>query len=114
MKLGRSSKQSTLDEESSGLLDDENVKDVPNENFKGLSDIDEYESDEIPNEYDSDDENTRKVDFETFKIPRRMEDYKWKLCTYFAIKDHFKEGVRTYAIHSCKILKLKKNDNKRI
>lgn len=114
VKVGRSSKKGSQTGESSGFLDDKNIEDVPNENFKGLSDIDEYGNDEIPNEYDNDDENIRKANFEIFNISRRMEDYKWEVGTYFATKEDFKEGMRIYAIHSGTNLKFKKNDNKRM
>lgn len=40
-----------------------NIDDVPKENLNGLSDIDEYDSDEIPNEYDCEDEHISKSDF---------------------------------------------------
>lgn len=91
-----------------------NIEDVPKDNFKGLNDIDEYDSDEIPDEYDSEYENISKVDFQTFKIPRKMEDYKWEVEKYFATKEDFKEGVRTYVIHFGRNLKFNKNDNQKM
>lgn len=83
----------------SGSIDDVNEGEVPKESFRGLSDIEEYDSDELPQEYDSEDEKVLKDDFETFKLPKRMEDYRWKLGSHFAVKEDFKEEIRTYAIH---------------
>lgn len=53
-----------------------NEDDEPKETFRGLSDIKEYNSDNLPNEYDIEDGNSSKVDFQTFKLPKIMEDYK--------------------------------------
>lgn len=64
--VGRPSKQSSHDEDNgewSGLHDSGNIDDVPKENLNGLSDIDEYDSDEMPNEYDCEDEHISKADF---------------------------------------------------
>lgn len=43
-----------------------------------------------------------------------MEDCKLELGAYFATKEDFKEAIRTYAFHSGRNLKFKKNDNKRM
>ncbi|CAK8574720.1 unnamed protein product [Lathyrus sativus] len=43
-----------------------------------------------------------------------MDDYKWELVTYFASKQDFKNGIRTYAIHNGRNMKFKKNDKKRM
>lgn len=59
--------------EGSGSLDEVNEDEVLKENFRGLSDIDEYNSDELPYEYDSEDYGILKDDFVTFKLPKRME-----------------------------------------
>lgn len=79
--------------EGSGSMDDVNEGEVPKENIRGLSDIEEYDSNELPQEYYSEDEEVVKDDFQTFKLPKRMEDYKWELWAYFATKEDFKEAV---------------------
>lgn len=101
VKVGRPRKQREVEEvvEGSGSMDDVNEGEVPKERFRGLSDIEEY---------DSEDEEVVKYDLQTFKLPKRMEDYKWKLGTYFATKEDFKETVRTYVIHSGRNMKFKK------
>ena len=53
----------------SGSIDDVNEGEVPKESFRGLSDIEEYDSDELPQEYDSEHEEGLKDDFQTFKLP---------------------------------------------
>lgn len=78
-----------------------------------MSNIEEYDSDGLPQEYDNEDEEVLKDDFPSFKLPKRMEDYKGKLGTYFSTKEEFKETVITYSIHSGRNLKIEKNDNKR-
>ncbi|KAI5394083.1 hypothetical protein KIW84_060969 [Lathyrus oleraceus] len=83
------------------------------EDILGLSDIEEYDSDELPHEYGSEDDGILKDDFVTFKLPKRMEDYKWEVGTYFATRDEFKEEIRAYAIHSGRNLKFKKNERKK-
>lgn len=65
-----------------------NVDDVLKEQFRELSIIDEYDSDELPNDYDSEDENISKV--QSFKLPKRMENYKWEVCIFFFTKEDFK------------------------
>lgn len=100
--------------EGSGSIDDANKGEVPKEIFIGLHDIEKYDIDELSQEYDSEDEEVLKYYFQIFKLPKRMEDHKWVLGTYFATKEDFKEAVRTYAIHSGRNLKFKKSDNKRM
>lgn len=71
-KVGRPCKQSRQTEDSgegNRLHDSVNVDDVPKENLNGLSDINGYDNDDIPNEYDNEEENISKVDSQTFKIP---------------------------------------------
>ena len=55
--------------EGSGSIDYVNEGEVLKENFRGLSDIEEYDSDELPQEYDSEHEEGLKDDFQTFKLP---------------------------------------------
>nr|KYP42750.1 Sporozoite surface protein 2 [Cajanus cajan] len=43
-----------------------------------------------------------------------MEDYKWELGLYFVSREKFKEAITTYAVHSGRNLKYKKNDKRRI
>ncbi|CAK8539873.1 unnamed protein product [Lathyrus sativus] len=81
---------------------------------RGLSDIEEYDNDELPHDYDSEDDEILKDDFPSFKLPKIMDDYKWELGTYFATREDFKKAVKTYAIHSGRNLKFKKNDNMRM
>lgn len=61
--------------EGSVSIDSED-EEVLKENFRGLSDIEEYDNDELPQEYDSEYEEVLKDDFPTFKLPKRIEDYK--------------------------------------
>lgn len=58
----------------------------------------------------SEDDEILKDDFVTFKLPKRMEDYKWEVDTYFVTDDEYKKTIRTYVIHSGRNLKFKKND----
>jgi len=88
----------------------------------GLSDIDDYNSDEVDSGTDSsseteDDEqsNVKKSKLPTFKMPTSMRDYKWESGMYFACKQEFQESIRCYAIHSNRGgIKYKKNDKQRI
>ncbi|GAU44905.1 hypothetical protein TSUD_400570 [Trifolium subterraneum] len=72
----------------------------------GLSDIDEYNSEELDSGTDTsdneDDEqsNANHSKFPTFKMPTSMRDYKWESGMYFACKQEFQEAIRCYAIHS--------------
>ncbi|KAI5443199.1 hypothetical protein KIW84_012021 [Lathyrus oleraceus] len=80
-------------EQDEGLAEDINLVDeVLNSNSiedEGLGDLfEEYYS-----EYDC----VGKGDWKTFKVPKRMDDYKWEFGTYFATKENFKDGIRTYA-----------------
>lgn len=115
-KVGRLRKQREVEEsvEGSGSIDNVNEGEDPKENFRGLSDIEEYDSDELSQEYDSEDEEFLKDDFQTFKLSKRMVDYKWVLGIFFATKEDFKETIKTRAIHYGRNLKFKKNDNKRM
>ncbi|CAL5215317.1 unnamed protein product [Lathyrus oleraceus] len=55
--VGRPMKQREVEEivEGSGSMDDVNEGEVPKESFGGLGDIEEYDSDELPQEYGSED-----------------------------------------------------------
>ncbi|XP_050888971.1 transcription factor iws1-like [Lathyrus oleraceus] len=96
-KVGRPRKQRKVEEavEGSSSIDNED-EEVPKESFRGLCDVEECDSDELPQECDSDelpqecdseDEDVLKDDFQTLKLPKRMVDYKWELGTYFATKE---------------------------
>ncbi|XP_027933675.1 uncharacterized protein LOC114189166 [Vigna unguiculata] len=43
-----------------------------------------------------------------------MADHKWEVGTYFLDKEHFRDVVRTYAIHSGRNIRFVKNDKRRI
>lgn len=90
-----------------GLIDVVNEGEVLEPNLRGLSNIEEYNNDELPHEYDNDDGEIIKDVFVTFKLPKKMEDYKWEVWTYFATNYDFKEAIRTYDIHSGRNLKFK-------
>lgn len=65
-------------------------------NYRGLSDNEWYNRDEIASECDNEDEdNISKPNFQTLKLPKQIEDYKWKVGTYFYSKQEFQEGMRT-------------------
>lgn len=53
-KVGKPSKLREMEGscEGSGSIDDMNEDEVPKDNFRGLSDIKEYDSNELPHEYD--------------------------------------------------------------
>lgn len=85
--------------EGSDAVDDVNKDEVSTKNFRGLSDIEEYDNDELPHEYYSEDDEILKDDFQIFKLSKRIEDYKWEVGTYFSTNKDFKEVIRTYDIH---------------
>jgi hypothetical protein len=80
---------------------------------RGLSEDEEYNSEELDSGCDTEDEGPR-VKFPTFKLLDNMRDYKWELGTYFVSKKAFQEAIRTYDIHSGRDLKFKKNDKRRV
>lgn len=43
-----------------------------------------------------------------------MKDYKWEVGTYFVSKLVFMEAMRTYAVHSGRAIKFRKNDKVRV
>ncbi|XP_058748835.1 uncharacterized protein LOC131621816 [Vicia villosa] len=71
-KIWRPRKQREVEEsfEDSGSIDDVNEGGVPKESLRGLSDIEEYDSDELPQEYDREDEDILKDDIQTFILPK--------------------------------------------
>ena len=82
---------------------------------RGLSDVEEYNSDDLDSGCESEDEDEGpRVKFSTFKLLDNMRDYKWDVGTYFVSKKAFQEAIRTYAIHSGRNLKFRKSDKKRV
>jgi len=63
---------------------------------------------------ESDDDGVNKAKFPTFKMPDKMKDYKWEVGTYFVSKLVFMEAMRTYAVHSGRAIKFRKNDKVRV
>ncbi|XP_058783844.1 uncharacterized protein LOC131658582 [Vicia villosa] len=118
-KIGRPSKKKVSESATSGekslLVDDDEVdeEEIP-VNLKGLSDVETDNSEVGFDEYFSEDDCVTKTLFQTFKMPKTMEDYKWELGTYFATNQDFKDAIRSYAIHNGRDMKFKKNDKKRM
>lgn len=80
-----------------------------------MSDVEEYNSDDLDSGCESEDEDGGpRVRFQTFKLLENMKNYEWVVGTYFVSKKAFQEAIRTYAIHSGRALKFKKNDKKRV
>lgn len=77
-------------------------------NYRCLSFIKEYNTYELPSEYDTGDEDNSKTSFQTFKLLKRMVGYKWEVGEYFATNKDIQEGIRTHVIHSRRNLKFKK------
>ncbi|CAI8585559.1 unnamed protein product [Vicia faba] len=65
-------KQKLMEEEvvGSGVFDDVNECEATKESFRGLSDIEEYDTDDLQHDYDSEDSEVLKDDFPTFKLPK--------------------------------------------
>ncbi|XP_058733572.1 uncharacterized protein LOC131605205 [Vicia villosa] len=82
-------------------------------NFKGLSDIEDDNTEDGLEEYYSEDEYVGKALWQTFKMPKSIKDYKWQLGTYFFTNQDFKDAIRTYEIHNGRNMKFKKNDKKK-
>jgi len=59
-----------------------------------------------------DDDNSGDV-FGMFVMPKSMADYKWEVGTYFLDKEHFRDVVRTYAIHSGRNIRFVKYDKRK-
>ncbi|XP_045821512.1 uncharacterized protein LOC123914410 [Trifolium pratense] len=114
-------------------LFEEDVGNIDKSKYKafvgGLSDIEDYNSEELDSGSDSDIENEvedsededehdtewpSNYKLPTFKMPSSMRDYKWESGMYFACKQEFQEAIRCYAIQSQRAIKYKKNDKKRI
>ena len=81
---------------------------------KGLSDVENYNSEDLESGGDSDESDVEKNKYLVFKLPGKMFDYEWEVGTYFATKDDFQEAVKTYYVHSGYALKFKKNDKERM
>jgi len=84
---------------------------------RGLSDY-QWLSNELLSGAESDcesedDDNNGDV-FGMFMMPKSMADYKWEVRTYFLDKEHFRDAVRTYSIHSGRNIRFVKNDKRRI
>ncbi|CAI8585561.1 unnamed protein product [Vicia faba] len=71
-KFGRPRKQKLMEEEvvGSGVFDDVNECEATKESFRGLSDIEEYDTDDLQHDYDSEDSEVLKDDFPTFKLTK--------------------------------------------
>jgi len=52
--------------------------------------------------------------FPTFSMPKKMDEYRWEIGTYFTEKHEFIEAIRTYALANGKSLKFLKKDNQRV
>jgi len=81
---------------------------------KGLSDVEEYNSDELESGSDSDEDGVENPKLPTFKMPYSMKKFKWEVGTLFMTKSDFQDVVRTYAVENAKDLKFKKNDMRRM
>jgi hypothetical protein len=75
-----------------------------------LSDVKDYNSEELESGGESDESDVDKNKYPVFKLPSKMCDYEWEVGTYFATKKEFQHAVRTYAVHSTYDIKFKKND----
>ncbi|XP_024632832.1 uncharacterized protein [Medicago truncatula] len=81
---------------------------------KGLSDLEEYNSDELVSGSDSDENDAGNPQFPVFKMPNSMKKYEWEVGTLFMTKVDFQLAVRTFAVENARDLKFKKNDLKRM
>ncbi|XP_017441103.1 uncharacterized protein LOC108346539 [Vigna angularis] len=82
--------------------------------LRGLSDI-EWLSEELNKGLDSeDDDDSIKISFSTFSMPKSLGYYKWEVGTYFAKKKEFTDAIRTYTLSNGRNLKFVKNDKKRV
>ena len=102
-----------------GISEEENESDsqhrgkVRKDIDRGLSD-DQWVSDELLSGAESDcesEDNSGDV-FGMFVMPKSMADHKWEVGTYFLDKEHFRDVVRTYAIHSGRNIRFVKNDKR--
>ena len=69
---------------------------------------------ETAGDEENNDERTGCDPFQTFVMPKSMVDYKWEVGTVFLNNNHFKDVIRTYAIHAERNMKFLKNDSKRV
>ena len=109
VEVGISEEENQSDSEHKGKV----LKDID----RGLSN-DQWLSDELLSGAESDceiedDDNSGDV-FGMFVMPKSITDYKWEVGTYFLDKEHFRDVVRTYAIHSGRNIRFVKNDKRRI
>jgi hypothetical protein len=82
---------------------------------RGLSEDEDYDSEDLDSGCDTEDEDGGPgVKFPTFKMLDNMRDYHWELGTYFVSKKSFQDAIRTYAVHSGRDLKFRKNDKRRV
>ena len=84
---------------------------------RGLSDDEEYNSNELDSGAETEDEEEiigSKHKFPTFKKPENMRDYEWEAGTYFVSKKQFQDAVRTYVVHSGRAMKFRKSDKRRV
>ena len=84
---------------------------------RGLSD-EQWLSDKLlsggETDCESEDDDSSRDVFGMFMMPKFMADYKWDVGTYFLDKEHFRDVVRTYAIHGGRNIRFVKNDKRRI
>jgi len=72
---------------------------------KGLSDVEEYNSDELVSGSDSDEDGVRNPKFPVFKMLDSMKKYEWLMGTLFMTKVDFQHAVRTFAVENARDLK---------
>ena len=81
-----------------------------------FSDVERY-SNEFFTATGSDEEDNDKESygsFQTFLMPKSMDQYKWEVGTYFTEKKEFTEAIRTYALANRKNLRFDRNDKNRV
>lgn len=59
-----------------------------------MCELEDENSEHLYDEYYSEDDCFSKSYRQTFKMPKRMDDYKLELATYFATNQDFKDGIR--------------------
>jgi hypothetical protein len=123
-KRGRPSKKKQVQNDS--IFDDEVLLEQVNSEIgessrgreRGFSEDEEYNTEDLDSGCETDEEEeygrNKKKKFPTFKLPDNMRDYKWEVGTYFVSKHDFIYAMRTYAVHSGRELKFKKNDKIRV
>ncbi|XP_052728489.1 uncharacterized protein LOC128195289 [Vigna angularis] len=87
---------------------------------RGLSDDDDWESDMLvtpENSTSEEDDNEDRVSvsgFSKYAKQKSMADYKWEVGTIFSGKEDFKDAIRRYAVQAGRDLKFVKNDKRRV